>query len=322
MARKRRDATPVPEAAFDWVRAVFAAANRQATSALTRVPTLHEPELDMQFIAALNQAPPVAGIDGWSVYIETHFLGGRRLFMNWEVADIGLLVIFRDRGRVLRIKVGLLQSKRLYPNEVRQLPDLRRRHEIGFSTLLKSPDAFRALAAGRTFSFSEASRYRALQNGSEQEAALTGYEQSSGIPIYYLFYNPVALPWSATIPATDVLPLPSLDVGCRVVRAKSLTERLQSKAKGYSPSYADVAKLRAPFRHAHKAGWSIQHFVADELMRCNEGRVVEKETDHVLERLFYNRSGPISAAIAVTVEAPRGVTFALPAGGPESSNRP
>src|SRR5690242_12768113 len=113
MAQRRRRAKPIPEAAYDWVRTVFAAANRQASTALSRVPTLHEPELDMQLIAALNQAPPVAGIDGWTVYIETHFLGGRRHFMNWEVADIGLLVIFRDRGRVLRIKVGLLQSKRL-----------------------------------------------------------------------------------------------------------------------------------------------------------------------------------------------------------------
>ncbi|MEO7034763.1 MAG: hypothetical protein ABI548_12720 [Polyangiaceae bacterium] len=34
--------------------------------------------------------------------------------------------------------------------------------------------------------------------------------------------------------------------------------------------------------------------------------------DTVLEQLLYNRSGPIAAAIAVTVEAPDGVDFALP----------
>jgi len=34
----------------------------------------------MQLIAALNQAPAVADVSGWAVYIQTHFLGGRAIF--------------------------------------------------------------------------------------------------------------------------------------------------------------------------------------------------------------------------------------------------
>jgi hypothetical protein len=296
----------------DWVRGVFAFVNKQVAETLSLIPTHHEPELDMQVIAALNQTPAVTHISGWTVYIQTHFLGGRRHFYNWEVADIGLLVIFRDRGKVLRIKVGLLQSKRLYPREVQQLPDHRKRFQIGFATLLENPEAFRVLAAGRKFLFNKESQYLALAKDSEQQRVLTSYEKMSGIPVYYLLYNPVKLPWSATVPTIKFPQMPSVKVGCRIIRAQALNSALASEAAGYNPTYADVASLSNPFKGIHKGGWAFEHFVADELLRCNEGHIVSGETDHVLEALFYRRTGPISAAIAVTIETPPGVDFALP----------
>lgn len=302
----------IPEAAHDWVRTVFAAANNSVAGTLSRIPTHHEPELDMQLIAALNQAPAVTSVSGWTVYIQTHFLGGRRHFYNWEVADIGLLVIFRDRGKVLRIKVGLLQSKRLYATETRALPDLPKKMRIGFGTLLHDPEAFRQLAAGRVFTLAEQSKYLAISKDSDQQRALTAYQKMSGIPVYYLFYNPVAIPWSARVPAADLTPLPDNAVGCRVVTADVLHSLIAQEKKGYHPTYKDLLRLSAPFLDEHRAGWRLEHYVADELMRCSEGHVTSDETDHVLERLFYRRSGPISAAIAVTVEAPQGVDFVLP----------
>ena len=45
----------IPPAALDWVRMVFAKVNAQVSGTLSRVPTHHEPELDMQLIAALKQ---------------------------------------------------------------------------------------------------------------------------------------------------------------------------------------------------------------------------------------------------------------------------
>jgi len=212
----------------------------------------------------------------------------------------------------LRIKVGLLQSKRLYPKEDKQIPDYTKRFQIGFATLLENPEAFRALAAGRTFSFTKECRYLALAKGSQQQRALGTYERVSGIPIYYLFYNPVTLPWSATVPTIKFPEMPALDVGCRVVHCRTLMNSLSSKAKGYHPTYADVVRLRTPYVGIHSGGWSLEHFVADELVRCNEGHIASGETDQVLEQLFYRRSGPISAAIAVTIETPPGVDFLLP----------
>lgn len=311
MSRKSK-AGAIPKAAIDWVRSVFSAANQQVAASLSRVPTHHEPELDMQLIAALNQAPAVTDVAGWTVYIQTHFLGGRRHFFNWEVADIGLLVIFRDRGKVLRIKVGLLQSKRLYSEEIRTLPDMPARLKIGFGTLLESPEAFRALAAGRTFTFNEDSDYLAIAKGNDQYRALDAYEKLSGIPVYYLMYNPVAIPWTARIPALDVGLLPKAEIGCRVVRARSLHSGLATQCDGYHPTFRDIASLSSPYVGDHRAGWRLEHFVADELLSCREGHVAGTETDHVLEQLFYRRTGPISAAIAVTVEAAEGVDFELP----------
>jgi hypothetical protein len=61
---------------------------------------------------------------GWTVRIATHYLGGGRHYgewngweRRWEVADIGVLVMFREAGKLRRTKVALLQSKRLYPDE-------------------------------------------------------------------------------------------------------------------------------------------------------------------------------------------------------------
>jgi len=177
---------------------------------------------------------------------------------------------------------------------------------------LENPEAFRVLASGRRFSFTKDSKYLAIIKGDQQQRVLANYENMSGIPIYYLLYNPVKLPWSATVPTVKFPQMPPTKVGCRIVRARTLHSSLADEARGYHPSYADVASLSAPFNGLHKGGWSLEHFVADELLRCHEGHIADGETDHVLEQLFYNRTGPISAAIAVTIETPPGIEFALP----------
>ena len=45
-----------------------------------------------------NEVPvsPAVVAPDWSVRIDTHFLGGRRHFRSWEIADIGVLVYLRD----------------------------------------------------------------------------------------------------------------------------------------------------------------------------------------------------------------------------------
>lgn len=83
---------------------------------------------------------------------------------------------------------------------------------------------------------------------------------------------------------------------------------LDAAGAGYRPSLADTRDLLA--RHPNGAdllGWRLEHFMADLLLGYREGRRFG-DTDHeALDALFYRRSGPIAATIAVTIEAPDGV---------------
>ena len=109
---------PIPDDVRDWVRHVFAACGSRTSRKISRIPTVHETSLDLTFIEHFSQfASAVRLPSEWLIRVDTHHLGGGRHFGQWEIADIGLLVLFRRRGRLIRPKVALLQAKRLYPVE-------------------------------------------------------------------------------------------------------------------------------------------------------------------------------------------------------------
>ena len=312
MARTQRvDLDHLPKEVVGWVRRVFADCNRFTTKKLSDIPTVHEPQLDMSFIESLSRepAPPPSMTAGWNVYIETHFLGGRAMFRNWEIADIGLLIQLRQNGRLLRVKTGLLQSKRLYPDELRALPDLRRRYQEGFFSLMPTDEAHRETTRLRRFHFRPTSAYLAYEANGEQEERIRSYEQQRRIPVYYLFYNPRQIPWEATIPFTARAANSRPPVGCRVVPARHLAAAFAQMPKGEHPSYADVcAALPKRFRGSSRlGGWRVEDFIASELLACREGYVVTQQNDKSLIGLFFDRSGPISAAVSITIDAPRSV---------------
>jgi hypothetical protein len=109
----------IPADAIQFIRNVFATANTKVTTLLARQPAMHEEGLDFQLIAALTEVGPrkMPG-SGVGVEIESHWLGGRRLHLRWEIADIALVLIARQSGRLVARKVALLQSKRLYSREI------------------------------------------------------------------------------------------------------------------------------------------------------------------------------------------------------------
>lgn len=95
-------------------------------------------------LVALDRLPLLVDID-------VHFIGGGRHWQTWEVADIGLLINFRHVHRLLRSKVVLLQSKRLYPREA----DFVEEHGIvrpGGFNYFRRPANF-AVLQPRTFHF-------------------------------------------------------------------------------------------------------------------------------------------------------------------------
>ena len=54
-------------------------------------------------------------------------------------------------------------------------------------------------------------------------------------------------------------------------------------------------------------GWRLEDFMAAELLGCREGALFESTSQPSIDALFNRRSGPIAAAISITIEAPAGV---------------
>ena len=62
----------------------------------------------MTFIEHFTQyGAPRRFNSGWTVRIDTHFLGGMRHWeRRWEIADIGLLVHYRQNNQLVQSKGG------------------------------------------------------------------------------------------------------------------------------------------------------------------------------------------------------------------------
>ncbi len=306
---------PIPADVCGWLRGVFAGCSERVSATMTQVPTIHEVPLDMTFIQHfLSVSAPRRFWSGWAVEISTHYLGGGRHYsewggwpLRWEIADIGLLVVFRQGGNVLRSKVALLQSKRLYPDEQELDEDSPIDYMIGFGRLFHSDDDWAAVTAPRSFGFTEESRYKALMTGVTQYNAIASYERQRNIPVYYLLYNPWQIPSSTLLPLTSEHEMSGpCEVGCRVVPASQLRNALVGRADGYSPAYGELrSSLGDPFApQVHPAGWRLEHFVVDLVLECDTGYIAQSRSDEGLNYVFGRRNAPISAAVAITLDAP------------------
>jgi hypothetical protein len=307
---------PIPAEVRAWLTGVFGSCNAQVANLITDVPTTHETAVDMAFIQSFSHvSAPYRFPSGWTVELSTHYLGGGRHWSawpdqppRWEIADIGLLVMYRQDGKLLRSKVALLQSKRLYPDELEWDEDSALDYMIGFRRLFPDEGQWSAVTAPRPFSFTEQSRYKALVTGVNQYRVIEDYESQRGIPVYYLLYNPVRLPSTVVFPISagqQRAPSPC-DVGARVVPAVQVRAVMTDKPIGSSPSYDDLcASLQAPFvSEGNRGGWRLEHFVVDLLLDCETGYVANSPDDAGLDYVFNRRTGPISAAVAVTLDAP------------------
>ena len=119
--------------------------------------------------------------------------------------------------------------------------------------------------------------------------------------MYYQLYNPWSVPFVQRIPLSQFKrPSGKLSLGTRIIPAKDLHKLLAGYADGQKPTLADIKALcpNAPY------GWSLEHFIADLLLGCVEGSIFEDISEQRIQNLFHRRSGPIAAAIAISIEAP------------------
>jgi hypothetical protein len=293
----------VPPDVTEWIRTVFRECNERITEKLSNNPNVPEESLDLTWIEHLSEyASPVTLTSSWTIKIETHYLGGLRHFRNWEIADIGVLLFFRQAGTLKRSKVALLQSKRLYPSNNTVQEEDKIDYEIGFARLADPESLQQSVAVQAEFQFDESCRYGALCANSEQVKAIADYERQNKTPIYYQFYNPWRIPFTQRIPLSQFRRPPGkLQLGTRIVPSRAVHKLLAGYVAGQKPTLAECHALCPDAAY----GWALEHFVADLLLGCVEGSIFKNISEQRIQNLFYRRSGPISAAIAISIEAPK-----------------
>ena len=207
---------------------------------------------------------------------------------------------FRHNGKSVKSKAATLQSKRLYPKGHQVIEDMRVDYEMGFRRLDDPEDARVPLYHKTRFEFDEQSRYGALEAHSQQMNAIAKYGQTSKVPVFYQFYNPISLPFTQEVPLISDECTGELQLGTRILPASAVHSILKSKTKNYSPTVKEMGGSKPPF------GWSLEHFVADLMLRCKEGYIYEGLNDENIYNLFNRRTGAIAAAFAVVIEQSEG----------------
>jgi len=296
----------IPEMVINYIRDVFTRANDKVSRALTNHPSMHEPMLDAILIAELSAAPAAFfAAEQIALNLETHWFGNRRMYRRWEIADIALIVMLRRRGHLEQRKVALLQTKRLYSKELPAEEDEPEDYLIGIGRLGDRTDPQRPFYQQRAFGFDDGSTYGATYAGHEQVDRIDAYIRERGIPVYYGLYNPLVLPFKGLYPAPpDANSQLTNEVGCRVLRSVDVHAPIARLPGGQAPSVANLT-LSKPLDASDLGstrGWRLERFVADEVLRCREGRLFDDTTDPNLRALFYERGAPITAAIVMTVD--------------------
>jgi hypothetical protein len=116
MAVTRAPWPAIPADAIEYFRSAFAEANRVATEHIVNVPNIRETSLDDTFVNALIPfSPPKRLRSGAVVEMDIHNIGGLRRVHQWETADIAIIVFIYRGPQMIAQKIGMLQTKRLFP---------------------------------------------------------------------------------------------------------------------------------------------------------------------------------------------------------------
>lgn len=289
----------IPKDAIEHFRSAFAEANRVATERLVNVPNIRETSLDDALVDALIPfSPPKRLRSGAVVEMDVHNIGGLRRVYHWETADIAILIfIYRGRQMIAQ-KMAMLQTKRLYPKNNDVLDDDPEGFRYGMNAFLNR-DARSPLAVlTRKFEFDEACVYGALTAGSEQIETIDRVNSQVGDSVFYMFYNPSVVPITVHYPVRSKRKVSAPKLGCRVFRSQEVHAILDRAAKGLSPT------LKMITAGGKQSNWRLESWVADLVLACKVGRRFDEGMEQKISMLLERRSGPIGAAIAVSIALP------------------
>lgn len=295
----------IPEDVKQYVRKHFAKCNKGVASDLSLFPAIHEESLDMNLIAYWSKIQgPVKLKSNWTVRVDAHFIGGGRHFGTWEVADIGLMLVFRRKGKVIRSKMAFLQSKKLYANSLvfkKDNPYIRR---FGMGRLLVTEEEHDEIITPRLLHFTEASKYNAFEKDSEQQQAMKSFQERYGMKMYYLLYNPLNIPYSIKMPVETHPKFGKNEIGCRVIPKEFLDEALSTYPGKHKPSFGDIKYMLSGefLNKKHDAGWRLEHFIVDLMMGCKEGIIDDSPNFETMVRFMNDKRSPMSSSLSITFD--------------------
>jgi hypothetical protein len=241
----------LPEDVVTWFRGVFADANRRVCERLVNLPNVRETSLDDGLIEALiPETAPTLLPSGAIVRMDTHNIGGLRRIgrphwdfpfgRRWETADIAILVFIYRHERLIAKKIGLLQSKRLYPEN----NDVEEEDAIGFlhgmNAFIRRESSQSVGTLHRNFVFSENCTYGAIHSGSDQVRSIDDLNGNFGKAAYYLLYNPHVIPLTVSYPLRERIRIDQPAIGCRVFDTDQVHQTLSALAEGASPTFAMI----------------------------------------------------------------------------------
>ena len=290
----------LPEDVILYFRGAFGEANRQVTELLFNVPNIRETSLDDFLVNSLiPQSPPYRLPSGAVVEMDIHNVGGLRRLGTWETADIAVLVfVFRGTGLVAQ-KVGLLQSKRLYPLNGDVIDEDPTGFRYGMNAMLRRSSTSPLHSLQRRFEFNEDCLYSAIRAQDRQVQTIDNHNGEFGESLYYLLYTPPVFPLVVSYPVTERQILTNFDHGCLVFSAASVHRVLDGLEKGASPSHRQIIHLAKTEDKSRLEAWA-----ADLLLTCKAGQPFGPDKEALVSRMLERRSGPIAAAIAISIALP------------------
>lgn len=295
----------VPDDVTEHVRKLFAGCNNEVSTEFATFPAMREESLDTLLIShfAKSQAP-VRLPSNWIVRIDAHFIGGGRHYGSWEVADIAVLMIFRRAGKIVRSKIALLQSKKLYADPITAKNQEQTDHYFGLGRIMQLQGFHDEIIEERVLSFTEKSKYGAFKKNDTQQETMGHFERRWETQMYYLLYNPSTIPHSVKMPLEGPINIGENTVGCRVIPKSALDSVLNEMPDGYVPTYGDIANGITPASHDEMTdtGWRLEGFAADLMLQCKEGLIDDSPNFESVAVLANQKRRPISAAVSITFE--------------------
>jgi hypothetical protein len=289
----------IPKDAIEYFRRAFAEANRVATERIVNVPNIRETTLDDALVDALIPfSPPKRLPSGAVVEMDVHNIGGLRRIYHWETADIAILVFIYRGQQMIAQKIGMLQTKRLFPKNNDVLDDDPEGFRYGMNAFLNRDSRSPLAILNREFVFDETCLYGALKAGSEQVATINHLNSQFSDSVFYMFYNPSIVPVSIQYPVRSRRQIKSAKLGCRVFLSDEVHTVLDALEKDRSPT------LKMILTGGKTSNWRLESWVADLVLQCKLGKRFDDGMQDKVSMLLERRSGPIGAAIAVSIALP------------------